>query len=42
MGQIPKALTHAEIAEIVTAYGAAARRCREAGVDVLEVQTSTD
>ncbi len=42
MGQIPKALTPAEIAEIVTAYGAAARRCREAGVDVLEVQTSTD
>ncbi|MDA0368392.1 MAG: NAD(P)/FAD-dependent oxidoreductase [Proteobacteria bacterium] len=42
MGQIPKVLSIDEIAEIVAAYGAAARRCRDAGVDVLEVQTSTD
>ncbi|MEQ8248962.1 MAG: FAD-dependent oxidoreductase [Alphaproteobacteria bacterium] len=42
VGQIPKALEIEEIAEIVAAYGAAASRCRQAGVDVLEVQTSTD
>lgn len=42
MGQVPKALSVAEIEELVAAYGAAASRCRDAGVDVLEVQTSTD
>jgi 2,4-dienoyl-CoA reductase-like NADH-dependent reductase (Old Yellow Enzyme family) len=41
-GQIPKALTPEEIREIVDAYGAAARRCRVADLDVLEVQTATD
>ncbi len=42
MGQVPKALSVVEIEELIEAYGAAAARCREAGVDVLEVQTSTD
>jgi 2,4-dienoyl-CoA reductase-like NADH-dependent reductase (Old Yellow Enzyme family) len=41
-GSMPHVLTIAEIADIVAAYGAAARRCRAAGVDVLEVQTATD
>ncbi len=40
--ETPKVLTRREIAELVKAYGAAARRCREAGLDVLEVQTATD
>jgi 2,4-dienoyl-CoA reductase-like NADH-dependent reductase (Old Yellow Enzyme family) len=41
-GEVPKVLTRAEIADIVRGYGAAARRCVDAGVDVLEVQTATD
>ena len=40
--ETPKVITRREIAELVKAYGAAARRCREAGLDVLEVQTATD
>ncbi|MDA0368390.1 MAG: FAD-dependent oxidoreductase [Proteobacteria bacterium] len=40
--ETPKVLTKKEIHEIVRGYGAAARRCREAGVDVIEVQTATD
>lgn len=40
--ETPKVLTAKEIGEIVRAYGQAARRCREAGVDVIEVQTATD
>jgi 2,4-dienoyl-CoA reductase-like NADH-dependent reductase (Old Yellow Enzyme family) len=40
--ETPKVLSRKEIREIVKGYGAAARRCREAGVDVLEVQTATD
>lgn len=42
MGEVPKVLTAAEIREIVASYGAAAARCRSAGLDVLVVQTSTD
>lgn len=42
MGQVPKTLSVDEIHEIIAAYGAAAARCRTAGIDVLEVQTSTD
>lgn len=40
--ETPKVITRREIAELVKAYAAAARRCREAGLDVLEVQTATD
>jgi 2,4-dienoyl-CoA reductase-like NADH-dependent reductase (Old Yellow Enzyme family) len=40
--EVPKPLTRKEIAAIVEGYGAAARRCRSAGVDVIEVQTATD
>lgn len=42
MGDVPRVLTRAGIAEIVDAYGAAASRCRRAGFDTLEVQTATD
>ncbi len=41
-GEVPKELSIEEIREIVAAYAAAAARCREAGVDVLEVQTASD
>jgi len=41
-GEVPRALTIAEIREIVAAYGTAAARCRAAGLDCLEVQTATD
>jgi 2,4-dienoyl-CoA reductase-like NADH-dependent reductase (Old Yellow Enzyme family)/thioredoxin reductase len=34
---VPKELSLAEIAELVTAFGDAARRCREAGFDFVEV-----
>jgi 2,4-dienoyl-CoA reductase-like NADH-dependent reductase (Old Yellow Enzyme family) len=40
--ETPKVLTIKEIGEIVRGYGEAARRCYEAGVDVIEVQTATD
>jgi hypothetical protein len=40
--ETPRIMDKRDIAEIVAAFGAAARRCREAGVDVLEVQTATD
>lgn len=39
---VPKAATAADLREVVAAFGAAARRCRAAGIDVLEVQTATD
>lgn len=42
MGEVPRELTRREIMDIVRGYGAAAKRCREAGLDCLEVQTSTD
>lgn len=41
-GTVPHVLSIAEIGQIVRAYGAAAARCRAAGLDVLEVQTATD
>lgn len=40
--ETPKIMTAKDIGEIVRGYGEAARRCREAGVDVIEVQTATD
>jgi 2,4-dienoyl-CoA reductase-like NADH-dependent reductase (Old Yellow Enzyme family) len=42
LGEVPKAMTRAEIRELVDAYGEAARRCREAGIDGVEVQTASD
>ncbi|MBK6598124.1 MAG: NAD(P)-binding protein [Proteobacteria bacterium] len=42
MGEVPRELTKREIADIVRGYGAAAKRCRTAGLDCLEVQTATD
>ena len=35
-------MTTIEIREVVRAYAEAARRCREAGIDLIEVQTATD
>jgi 2,4-dienoyl-CoA reductase (NADPH2) len=40
--ETPKAMTRADIRELIAAYAAAARRCRQAELDVLEVQTSSD
>jgi len=40
--ELPKAMTHADMDELIDAYAAAARRCREAGLDAVEVQTSSD
>ena len=42
IGETPKVLNAAEIREIVAAYGSAARRCRDAGLDAVEVQTALD
>lgn len=42
VGEIPREMTVADIQGIIPYYVAAARRCAEAGVDVLEVQTSSD
>ena len=42
LGEVPKPMTRAEIRELVAAYGAATRRCREAGFDAVEVQTASD
>lgn len=41
-GDVPKAMSRADIAAMVAAYRAAARRCVAAGIDCLEVQTSSD
>lgn len=41
-GEVPKQITEAEIRELVIAYGEAAARCSEAGLDAIELQTSTD
>ncbi|MCS6800439.1 MAG: FAD-dependent oxidoreductase [Dehalococcoidia bacterium] len=41
-GEIPHVMTAAEIRELVASYGAAARRCRTAGLDGVEVQTAAD
>ncbi len=40
--ETPKVLTKKGIRDIVRGYGEAARRCREADIDVIEVQTATD
>lgn len=41
-GEVPKQITAGEINELIVAYGEAARRCKEAGLDAIELQTSTD
>lgn len=41
-GEVPKQITKQEIRTLITAYGEAAGRCREAGLDAIELQTSTD
>jgi len=42
LGDVPKAMTRAEIGELVEHYGEAARRCLDAGLDGVEVQTASD
>ena len=37
-GQVPRELTRAEVYELVADFGTAARRCVEAGIDVLSIQ----
>ncbi|MCB2109376.1 MAG: FAD-dependent oxidoreductase [Rhodobacteraceae bacterium] len=41
-GEIPKAMTAADITAMVEAYALAARHCAAAGIDAIEVQTSSD
>ena len=41
-GEVPKQITQSEINELIVAYGSAAGRCAEAGLDAVELQTSTD
>lgn len=41
-GEVPKQITEQEIRSLITAYGEAAGRCKEAGLDAIELQTSTD
>ncbi|MDX2221196.1 MAG: FAD-dependent oxidoreductase, partial [Rhodospirillaceae bacterium] len=41
-GDVPKAMSRADIADMIAAYRAAARRCVAAGIDCIEVQTSSD
>lgn len=41
-GDIPKAMTQADIDELIQAYAEAARRCSDAGLDAVEVQTSSN
>ena len=41
-GDIPKPITVAEIAELISAYAAAAKRCSDAGLDAVEIQTSSN
>ena len=38
--EVPKAVSHAEIAEIIEGYGAVAARCAEGGFDGIELQCS--
>ena len=42
IGEIPRAMSISDIKEIIPYYVAAAKRCADAGIDVLEVQTSSD
>ncbi len=39
--ETPRAITAAEIRELIRGYAEATRRCREAGLDAVEVQTAT-
>ncbi|NIP84518.1 MAG: NADH:flavin oxidoreductase, partial [Planctomycetales bacterium] len=41
-GEIPKAMTQADIDELIEAYAQAARRCSAAGLDAVEIQTSSN
>jgi 2,4-dienoyl-CoA reductase-like NADH-dependent reductase (Old Yellow Enzyme family) len=41
-GEVPKQINAREIRELITAYGDAAKRCATAGLDAIELQTSTD
>jgi 2,4-dienoyl-CoA reductase-like NADH-dependent reductase (Old Yellow Enzyme family) len=41
-GEIPKPMTVADIDRIVEAYAASARRCSDAGLDAIELQTSSN
>ncbi len=41
-GEMPKVLRREDIGELVAAYASAADRCRRAGLDAVEVQTSSD
>ena len=41
-GEVPKQINKSEIYELIAAYGQAARRCKIAGLDAIELQTSTD
>lgn len=41
-GEVPKQITESEIRTLISAYGEAAGRCKEAGLDAIELQTSTD
>ena len=42
IGEVPRAISVAEIREMVGYYADAAERCARAGVDVIEVQTASD
>ena len=42
VGEIPRAMTAQDIKDIIPYYVAAAKRCADGGLDVLEVQTSSD
>jgi 2,4-dienoyl-CoA reductase-like NADH-dependent reductase (Old Yellow Enzyme family) len=41
-GEVPKQISKSEIQELIVAYGQAAQRCKIAGLDAIELQTSTD
>ncbi len=41
-GEIPRMMTRADIDELTASYAAAAKRCSDAGLDAVEVQTSSD
>lgn len=41
-GTTPRAASTVEIADIVASYASAARRCADAGLDAVEIQTSSD
>lgn len=41
-GEVPKVITTAEIESLVESYADAARRCAQAGLDAVEIQTATN